>query len=83
MGNRERVNWKLNKEGNCIPSCPYCSKEYDDGAIFNIKNYPADGIAAIFYQCERCGEEAEDTIEWSKMITSYLDWKSQAHSKKY
>lgn len=49
------------------PVCPYCIVPYGDGDIFDIKNYPDSGMAAIFFMCEECQKEAELVIEWIKV----------------
>jgi len=42
------------------PCCGKCKKPFPDGAeeLISGKNYPADGLIAIFIKCEDCGEES-------------------------
>jgi len=60
------VEWdrKSVSDAESRPMCPYCKEVYPDNAIFDIKNYPADWMAAIFFNCENCNKEAKFTIEW-------------------
>lgn len=60
------------KDGD-MPACPYCDKLYEDAARFDIKNYPDDGMAAIFFSCENCKKEAQIIIEWSKIRENKYD----------
>jgi len=46
------------------PVCPFCNKEYGDGDIFNVKNYPADGGAIMFLECIDCKNEARLIFDW-------------------
>lgn len=50
--------------GELVPACPYCKEVYQDSAIFDVKNYPADGNAIMFFECEECNEEAEFVFSW-------------------
>ncbi len=36
-----------------MPVCPYCEQPYADGDVGDFKNYPADGLIAVFFMCER------------------------------
>lgn len=49
------------------PVCPYCDEPYGDGDIFDIKNYPDDGIGAVFFPCVNCEKESEITVSWEKI----------------
>jgi len=65
---RLEPKWKRNQlDDGDEPICPYCNTSYGDGDIFEIKNYPDDGMASIFFPCEECGEEARLIIEWIKI----------------
>ena len=72
--------WALREDGGWLPVCPYCKKPYPDAAIFDVKNYPDDGMALLFMEyypddgmallfmeCESCHDEAQFTIEWKKL----------------
>jgi len=52
-----------NIDGEYCGVCP-CGTVYEDAAPGDVKNYPDDGIFAIFMTCEKCGEEAEATFNW-------------------
>lgn len=60
----KKVEWKTNSYGKLIPVCPYCETVYGDGDIFNVKNYPSDGGAIMFLECEDCKEEASLNFDW-------------------
>jgi hypothetical protein len=66
--NMKKPKWVRNRmnDGD-MPACPYCGKIYEDGAIFNIKNYPDDGGATIFLKCVSCHEEAELIFSWDQI----------------
>jgi len=66
-GKRKAPLFVKNAFGEVIPACPYCASPYDDGAIFDVKNYPDDGAAAMFLMCESCRREAEIVFEWKKL----------------
>lgn len=67
MSGRKPV-WVRNRmnDGD-MPACPYCGKIYNDGAYFDIKNYPDDSGATIFLKCESCHEEAELIFSWDQI----------------
>lgn len=44
-----------------MPVCPTCHKPYGDAEIGDVKNYPADGVIAVFFTCDICKEEASFT----------------------
>lgn len=50
------------------PVCPQCNTPYGDGAIFSVKNYPDDGGALLFLECEGCKYEAQIDFDWKKHI---------------
>lgn len=39
------------------PVCA-CGHEFEDGQIGDVKNYPEDGIVAVFFPCPKCKEES-------------------------
>jgi DNA-directed RNA polymerase subunit M/transcription elongation factor TFIIS len=40
------------------PVCPKCGYEFEDGETNgSLKNYPDDGVVAVFFNCPRCKEE--------------------------
>lgn len=56
MNNKLRRSGKYmtNQHGDGVkPICPYCNKPYIDGDVGDFKNYPADGLLTIFFECER------------------------------
>lgn len=65
---KRKPKWVRNRlnDGD-MPACPYCGKVYDDGAYFDMKNYPEDGGAAIFLECKACHEEAELIFSWDQI----------------
>lgn len=68
---KEKPKWVRNKmDDGDIPICPYCEKPYEDGAIFDVKNYPADGRAAMFFNCDVCNKEAQYIFDWDQMRIS-------------
>ena len=44
-----------------LPICGKCGKPYPDSHIGDVKNYPEDGVIAVFFTCEVCGEESDFT----------------------
>jgi len=64
---KREPNWVKNKYGDDKPKCSYCEEPYGDGDIFEIKNYPHDGHACIFFPCETCKEEARLIVPWVKI----------------
>jgi hypothetical protein len=65
---KEKPKWMINQEGDGDkPICPFCNKDYGDGAIFNVKNYPADGGAILFLECESCNKEAKIHFDWTQL----------------
>ncbi|MDD1469617.1 hypothetical protein MEO43_31285 [Dolichospermum sp. ST_sed5] len=42
-----------------MPCCFKCGEPFDDGDIGDAKNYPDDGVIAVFYTCEKCDVESE------------------------
>ena len=49
-----------------VAVCPNCEEPYTDAAIFSVKNYPDDGGALLFLECENCEYEAQMDINWKK-----------------
>jgi hypothetical protein len=41
------------------PVCGKCKKAFPDAEIGDTKNYPEDGLLAVFYTCESCHEESD------------------------
>ena len=41
-----------------MPMCGECKVPYSDGHVGEVKNYPDDGIVAVFFTCEECGKES-------------------------
>ena len=71
---KELPNWKMNEHGDGIlPVCPYCKTEYGDGDIFEVKNYPADGGAMMFFECVECKKEAKIDFDWVKIRKVTID----------
>ncbi len=63
---REKVVFIINEFGDGLkPKCPYCKRAYPDASIFDVKNYPEDGGAIMFFECERCKEESELDFSWA------------------
>lgn len=65
MNKIETFNENQSKDGVC-PVCPHCELEYPDASYGEIKNYPEDGMVAVFMYCEHCATEAEVLFEWDK-----------------
>ena len=42
-----------------MPCCHKCGEPFADGDIGDAKNYPDDGVIAVFFTCEDCKEESE------------------------
>ena len=57
---------KNESKDGVLPVCPHCGVEYPDACVGDVKNYPDDGMVAVFMICESCGEEAEATFDWAK-----------------
>jgi hypothetical protein len=51
-----------------MPVCPHCGAIYTDACYGKVKNYPDDGMLAVFMKCENgpCGEEAQALFRWDK-----------------
>lgn len=64
---RKNPNWINIGHNEDKPICPYCNTDYGDGAIFSVKNYPADGGAVLFLKCENCNEEAYINFDWTQL----------------
>jgi hypothetical protein len=47
-----------------LPVCPYCDRPFGDGQIGEVKNYPDDGGAVVFFVCERCAKECRVDINY-------------------
>ena len=62
--------WKMNEaKDGIMPCCKKCGKAFADGDIGDVKNYPEDGVVAVFFKCESCGEESDFTyvpLAWMK-----------------
>lgn len=41
-----------------LPICGNCDAPYPDSHIGDVKNYPDDGLIAVFFTCEKCGVES-------------------------
>lgn len=46
-----------------MPCCHKCDKPFSDGEIGDVKNYPYDGLVAVFFKCSNCGEESQFIYE--------------------
>lgn len=56
----ESGTYQSNEAGDgFMPCCAFCGKPYPDADIGQVKNYPEDGVIAVFFICEGCGEESE------------------------
>ena len=53
--------------GEWFPVCPKCEEPYSDGQILEVKNYPDDGGALLFLECESCKTEAQLDFSWSQL----------------
>ena len=63
-----KPKWVRNaKKDGDKPVCPFCDRPYGDGDIFDVKNYPEDGGAVMFFECEVCEKEASILCDWSDM----------------
>jgi hypothetical protein len=52
--------YQKNESGDgFVPCCYNCGKPFADGDIGDAKNYPDDGVVAVFYTCEKCDVESE------------------------
>jgi len=60
---RRSGKYKTNsaKDG-IMPVCPYCEKPYTDGHVGDFKNYPADGLITVFFECERSSCPSNDPL---------------------
>ena len=46
-----------------MPCCSECGQPFGDGDIGDVKNYPDDGLVAVFFKCENCKDDAGDSLE--------------------
>ena len=54
--------WKRNEaKDGWMPCCKKCGEPFPDGMIGDVKNYPDDGVVAVFFSCEHCNEESDFT----------------------
>lgn len=66
----EHGEYKQNAAGDGeMPCCAKCQEPYGDGDIGDAKNYPEDGVIAVFFTCEKCKEESQFT---------YVPWRDAA-----
>lgn len=52
-----------------LPVCK-CGQPYGDAHIGEVKNYPDDGVVAVFFTCETCKEECQftcPTCRWARV----------------
>ena len=42
-----------------MPVCPKCHTPFEDSEIGDVKNYPEDGVVAVFFKCKKCGTETD------------------------
>ncbi|MEW6540596.1 MAG: hypothetical protein AB1402_03125 [Bacillota bacterium] len=55
----KRGKYRLNDAGDgYMPVCGNCEKAFPDAEIGTAKNYPDDGLVAVFFECGYCGEES-------------------------
>ncbi len=43
-----------------MPCCGYCGQPFPDAEPGDVKNYPEDGIVAVFFECDACSITKED-----------------------
>ena len=83
MMSGEKPKWIRNEtDDGDMPVCPYCDKPYGDGHISNVKNYPHDGGAMLFLECEDCKKEASMYFDWETMRKSYPESQALSIGKK-
>jgi hypothetical protein len=46
-----------------MPCCSKCGEPYPDAEPADVKNYPDDGLVAVFFKCENCKDENGEPLE--------------------
>ena len=59
---------KNESKDGLLPMCPYCGVEYSDTCYGEVKNYPDDGVLAVFMQCKNCDKTARVLFEWTNRV---------------
>jgi hypothetical protein len=69
MKDHGKPKWKKNQAGDgYMPVCPNCKEVFGDADIFDVKNYPEDGGALLFLECEKCEYEAQLNFNWDQFV---------------
>ncbi len=49
--------WKKNEaRDGWMPCCGKCGEPFSDAHPGDVKNYPDDGLVAVFFKCDNCTE---------------------------